>query len=700
MSIGSAVVKRAAIGGLVALAWSAAALTSCGGARSGEPNPPSPGAVEDRQEADLQQLSSPAVGASSLATVANLDPNSYLTWILKSVCIDRQGNLLSADPFYGCPAGSTIRKIRLGDPMPYNNFDQIASQISDSFVLLDAAGRPLYLHDFDTTPFNEFNLYSGSDGYDIYSLIKGNVSFSNTRDGGGYGTTFFGAGCSFGNGWVLFPQQGFSSAGQGYFPISGVYWEQNGQSSPGMCPSGYSTNTLTSWGPRTTYDFGGVKGNPVKAMETVISFHGYETDDGWNPTPNFVLNGHLEVYYYTREYGLTRWEVWTPSQQTMKGSNKEQCNGPSQVVYKGEQFNIQWCRDWSNVVPRAVSNIPAWPVVNANLLNHPHFDAGFSDTQLGMGYWYRFGNSQAGNLINWSLRTATEGGDAGSDPKVRYPGVSYLATNCGAAQGTGCGPAGTQAIYQDLPASSFCGGCTYLYGVDARTEVEGSSGTLQVALQLVNSSHQVVWQEAGGATVRFDNGDPAWKESASVVRSSAFVHKIATLPAMPPDAAFVRFLILPVTPQTFDVVDAFVNRFPAVTGKVVPPPVAGTIPVGTTLAAGASKPFGSLRLSMQKDGNLVLYGPSKALWATSGMPAGYLDGATASTPGTNCTSCTARFQADGNLVLYDPAFGGNANHAFWASGSNAGAGRVYTYDISEQAPYVFVEASGSVIWPN
>lgn len=102
-----------------------------------------------------------------------------------------------------------MRKIQPSDPLPYNNFEQLGYQICDSYILLDTKGKNLYFHNFDYAPFNEFNQYSGSDGYDVYKIMSNTVSISNTKDGGGYGSTFFGSGCSFGNGWALFPTTNF-----------------------------------------------------------------------------------------------------------------------------------------------------------------------------------------------------------------------------------------------------------------------------------------------------------------------------------------------------------------------------------------------------------------------------------------------------------------------------------------------------------
>eukprot|EP01032_Pedospumella_encystans_P015330 gene15330-17541_t len=543
---------------------------------------------------------------SACAVVAVASPSSnYLDWIVKSVCVDANGLLLKVDPYFGCPTGTTSRKLQAGDPLPYNNFEQMGYQISDSSVLLDKQGQPIMYHNFDYEPFNQFNQYSGSDGYDVYSLISNTVSVSNTKDGGGYGSTFYGKGCTYGNGWALFPQNDFLSGGQDYWPIMGIYWEHTGHSSPGNCPSSYSTNTLTSWSLISNFVFSGVNGNPAKNIDALVSYHGFETEkNGITPTSNFLANGHLEVFYYTELYGLTRWEVWKPvtsavnvGTHPVRGS--AECSGTGTGVYKGINFIITDCHDWSNVKPvPGNGEIPQWPLVNANLLQYSHFEAsGLSETYQ-VGKWGRFGQSPAGNLINWSALVSTSGGDANDGT-----GVAYLAFNCAAGSDNACGTPGPQAVYQDVAVDSLvCGDCAYLFGANVRTAPGGGAGTLQIAIQIlstdsvgvqrlerlnatdgvthnitsvggVRAGASVLWSQSFEETVQEDNGDGRGAEKDSVYLSAKFVRRTAVLPASvinsaAPGSLVLRFLLLPVTAHTFEVVDTFFNRFPVQTSQL------------------------------------------------------------------------------------------------------------------------------------
>lgn len=492
-----------------------------------------------------------------------------MNWIVKTICVSGDGTILKSDPYYACPNGSAARNIQLGDALPYNNYEQMGYQICDSFSLLDKMGKEIFLHTFDYYPFNEFNQHSGSDGYDIYDFLKGVLSVTNTKDGGGYGSTFYGDHCQFGNGWVLFPTDNFIDGGEGYWPIAGVYWERKTEEFPGSCPTGYSRNTLTIWEPVTTHDFGGINGNTVKTMQTLVSYHGFETDDGATPTDSFLQQGHLEVFYYTMEYGLTMWEVWTPMSVYIQSRSMEQlhiaasneCSGPENRVFKGLTYTVTDCHDWSNVQFINSSGVLQWPLVNSNLLRHSHFvsDDALSDDESIVGLWHRFGLSADGHSVNWVSSVSTGGSDGSSGS-----GVAFLAMNCGASAGSNCGPPGSQAIYQDvlLPLNTYpaCAECSYLYGVNVRTEI--GTGSLSIAVQLLDDNNYVVWQDLHtDANILSDNGDGRGNESASVYLSAKFISKSVKFPVLDIEVSKLRFLIIPNDPTTFNILDGFLNVF-------------------------------------------------------------------------------------------------------------------------------------------
>jgi hypothetical protein len=106
----------------------------------------------------------------------------------------------------------------------------------------------------------------------------------------------------------------------------------------------------------------------------------------------------------------------------------------------------------------------------------------------------------------------------------------------------------------------------------------------------------------------------------------------------------------------------------------------GTLQSGQSLVSGQSiqSPSGRGMLTMQPDGNLVLYDtqaqPRRALWAS----------------GTSVSGATATMQADGNLVVYD-----GSHKPLWASGTDGHPGA--TLRLQDDGNLV-VYAGSSPVW--
>lgn len=489
-----------------------------------------------------------ATAIAAPADVSQLDGDAPISWLVKSVCTDRRDLVLPVDPYGGCPAGARIRKIRSGDPLPYHNLEQIGYQQRDAFPVDDPLGDKTWIvATFDYRPFDQFNLFNGTDGYDVFILHNGWAAIANTSDGGGYGQTFYGSNCTIGGGWILFPATGFLQNGVATVPIADVYWEQGGQSYPGACPSHYSTDTQTNWEFHRGFRFGGVNGGQTKTMDTVISYHGFR------PGAKFLRHGHLEVFYFTREYGITRWEVWVPQEQN--ATRTTECNVPATMTYQAVIFVVQNCHDWSNVVPASVAKLPVWPIPNINLLKKPHFD------DAAAAVWHSAGNSPAGDPLKWSERNST----APPDTRTSSLGVRYLRLECGAGSGDHCGGELTEAMYQDVPLNKFAkGGGTYAFGVDTRTET--GHGEITVAIQQIDGAGKVISTDGiVSAGVLPDNGEvgrQSREEFSSVYLSSGFVANIVTI-KFRPNTSKIRFLVAPQSPQAFDVLDAWLAPWPA-----------------------------------------------------------------------------------------------------------------------------------------
>src|SRR5437762_2068405 len=135
--------------------------------------------------AAIALLAAASAGRSaSSATVSQLPSSDPMTWLVKSVCVDQQNQPTTEDPYNACSIG--IRKLQLGDPLPYHNIEQFGYQQRDAFPIADPVqGKTWIINTFDyrgyqgnqigaPLSFNFFNLYATtdrqSDGYDVIAL--------------------------------------------------------------------------------------------------------------------------------------------------------------------------------------------------------------------------------------------------------------------------------------------------------------------------------------------------------------------------------------------------------------------------------------------------------------------------------------------------------------------------------------------------
>lgn len=458
-------------------------------------------------------------------------------YLVQKVCAAPGGKALATDP-YRCAAPNQLRALSAGEALPYHKVDQAGVQRHDSYPAMTPQGGEIFVNPFDFKPFGVFNLWG--DGYDIYLIRDGWASASETKDGGGFSQTFFTQGCKPYNGWAFFPVAAVSaggvSNGKATIPISGRYWEQDGETWPGRCPSGYGQGSLTTWDFIKGFPFGGTDAQSAKTIDTIRVVHGFES------TANFAQHGHLEVFYFTRLYGATRWEVWAPASQG-GATSKLECSGANdEVSYQGMQFRRMQCRDWTSITAASPGEPnQGWPIPDLNLLKNFHFGDGVAG-------WSRSGTSTKGSETNWSLRNST----LALDFRFHQPqgqGVRYLAINCGGD----CTPG--QRIYQDVPLSSWTTNGTYTLAATARTE--GGKGSLEIGVEQLDRSGKVLSAAHFDAPVDERNERKTGADSA--VLSSTYV--AADLPlSIAPGAAALRFYIAPRSGATFDIVDTWLMK--------------------------------------------------------------------------------------------------------------------------------------------
>ncbi|WDD91629.1 hypothetical protein Bsp3421_001565 [Burkholderia sp. FERM BP-3421] len=232
-------------------------------------------------------------------------------YLIQDVCVDADDNPIAGDPA-SCPSH---RDMRVGERSPYllTDFDHnsgAAYQSTNSIPVLGADGTTKVLvmknlqGGFDSR--FRFSFSEVRDGYDLIDLDNSSyASFIRTSDPGcrdqiwsrtgGAGSIAERAG-----GWILFPFQGPPS---GWPPSSSIYHPtyhiQVTQPAPAGCGDGNSTG-VTYWNGPGAYQF-----ESGKVMTAIRSDH-------FAATTLSQRNNALERYFFTKEYGMTRWEAWIP----------------------------------------------------------------------------------------------------------------------------------------------------------------------------------------------------------------------------------------------------------------------------------------------------------------------------------------------------------------------------------------------------
>jgi hypothetical protein len=216
------------------------------------------------------------------------------------------------------------------------------------------------------------------------------------------------------------------------------------------------------------------------------------------------------MFFYTKEYGKTRWEQWVsvnPDMQKNAAAAAKCVNGTSGgvVQFGYTTYYIQDCRDWSFTAPAQEgewdpASFHIDPFHNSNnLLTNTHMqctnagaasDCGFGGTCQTIAPWQRIGN------LNW-----------GFDQSLMGAGRS---ANCALLISIPSPPAG-QGVYQDV-SNVQNPGAVYSFGASiwARNLAPGQTGSAEIVVFELNSSGGIVARNSVFATVgdtpRFTTG--------------------------------------------------------------------------------------------------------------------------------------------------------------------------------------------------
>jgi hypothetical protein len=513
-------------------------------------------------------------------------------YLIQKVCVDAKGNVLPADP-YSPPPGASLRNLKLGENFPYYKHDQPTPgypnghQRHDSYPALDKEGNEIIVN-----PFYFDENYSGN-GFDIY-MIRGQwVSAGETQDGGGFSTTFFGEENGKAipyNGWVFFPLSFFTDfkSDNQKVPITGRYWEHAGEPWHSVTPTDIFDGSETSWSLTKSCSFGGINGSPVKKIDAIQSVHGYVSKG--NPLyESNMKEGHLEVFYFTKIYGVTRWEDWAPVGQLNNYDQPSELRNHALITAKDCAKPIpevgQWLvqptdlpstkghqilattysgqdgikhmyvlldvRDWSGVtILNSPQPPPPCPNSLQNLLENSHFDNGTLKPWLSGGTEAEQNSSDC-TLMQSKTATDTQFAQNGSEGGVRYL----------ALQSSG------REIHQDVPVGNLKNG---VYKITLKLRPEKISGTMRIMLQQVDANGKIVSTDIDvKKTVNSTNSGHHYDGvhdahlNASVYLASTLISRSGRV-AIHPETTHLRFVAAPQSEGTFDLVDA--NLSVAATG--------------------------------------------------------------------------------------------------------------------------------------
>lgn len=330
-----------------------------------------------------------SLAAVALAVLA-LSPGQastpeVLDFLIQDVCIDASGNAVAGDP----ATCKTRRDLKPLERSPYLRTDNEAGRlylaITSHPVLAPDPSRRLprvavpkeFGGDDASTAFRDLDPCAPGicaprfrDGYDILEAEGRLVSIVGTSDPALNDQVFWRAGCSGGlenpanmeDSWLVFPTDIITRP-----TGSALARLQITQGS--RCPW-FFNDAHTEWQmlpQKVTFTTG-------KTLAAIRSDH----FGGRTP----ARADHLERFYFTREYGFTRWERWEAGAVNVKAHG---CNGTTVQVRDGVQFRRTDCRDFTHVVPQAVFFLPdvlgpPWPLNGApNLVANGTFAAGRSE---------------------------------------------------------------------------------------------------------------------------------------------------------------------------------------------------------------------------------------------------------------------------------------------------------------------------------
>jgi hypothetical protein len=331
--------------------------------------------------------------------------DTLVDYLIQQVCDDGAGGHTSADPIT-CPG--MARKLRVGESLPYHKWDTAGGlgQISDAYPIADLYGRLRVVQTFFFNDTNAFQIpvfdlgdpATGRTGYDLMQADGNFVSGAGTYDpGAGWQPMWSNSSCSLADSWVV-----GSKTQTVPFSFTDTIATLN-ISSPQCPPNPWFGTSYTGWNyyPNLAYESG-------KLLNTIKTWHFS------GPTIN---ESAIEEFYFTKEYGKTRWEDWS-----------SQVSGPNPIavarcpthtaggvnVFGTTTYYLTDCHDWSYIHPSPTGD---WdPAAYWHI--DPLYYSGWSDGHKEAGL--RPGRPPAlTDVRSRALNLRTEPGDDSCRPRQR-----------------------------------------------------------------------------------------------------------------------------------------------------------------------------------------------------------------------------------------------------------------------------------------
>jgi len=304
--------------------------------------------------------------------------SSLLDFLVQDVCVDAADRAVAGDPA-NC---RHHRNLKLGEKLPYivTDFDHAArislgSMSSIPVRATDGTTMVLVTKSLQGryTPGYSFNYSPARDAFDLIDIRHSKyASIVRTFDGSCFDQLFSRNGNARGmanraGGWILFPLAPAPSRWPKQASVPIKTWRVQLSAAGPKCASNQGSG-ITFWTAPTPYTF-----ETGKILTAVRSDH-FAAVDLAQPENSF------ERFYFTREYGMTRWESWwtvahckkmlgagsARCGQTRANSVRTRCsvlNMPSNPISGLEQWGGQsWvrmdCRDSTRYVALARPHLP------------------------------------------------------------------------------------------------------------------------------------------------------------------------------------------------------------------------------------------------------------------------------------------------------------------------------------------------------